>query len=339
VLTVAPQGLYCAAGGFYVDPLRAVERALITHAHSDHARPGSRHYWCARDGADVLRVRLGAGASITGLAYGQSFRLGEVTVSFHPAGHMLGSAQIRLEHRGEVWVVSGDYKTQPDPTCAAFEPVRCHTFVTEATFGLPVYRWPAPASVCADVHAWWEANQQQGRTSVLFAYSLGKAQRLLASLDASRGPVLVHNSVRQFLPAYAAAGVSLPPVAPATPETVRAAKGRALVLAPPAAEGSAWLESLGEGSRAWASGWMLLRGARRRRGVDRGFVLSDHADWPGLLEAIRGTGATRVLVTHGTSGPLVRWLAEHGWQAEALAARVDRAAEQPDVLPPPPTTA
>lgn len=339
LLTVTNQGLYCPAGDFYVDPSRAVERAVITHAHRDHARPGSRHYWCARDSVGVLRVRLGDGARITGLPYGETLRLGQVNVSFHPAGHVLGSAQIRLERGGEVWVVSGDYKTQPDPTCAGFEPVRCHTFVTEATFGLPVYRWPAPPTVLADIHSWWEANQRQGRTSVLFAYSLGKAQRLLASLDTWRGPVLAHGAVRQFLPAYAAAGVALPPVAPATPENVRAAKGRALVLAPPAADDSAWLRALGDVSRALASGWMLLRGLRRRQGAVHGFVLSDHADWPGLLEAIRATGATRVLVTHGHGASLVRWLNDHGRQAEALALRSRRAGAQLELPLPPPAVA
>lgn len=321
MLTVAERGFYCAPGDFYVDPWRPVDRALITHAHSDHARPGSRAYLCAREGLEVLRVRLGHNASLTGLRYGETVNLNGVNVSFHPAGHVLGSAQIRLEHRGELWVVSGDYKTQPDPTCAAFEPVPCHTFVTESTFGLPIYRWPASESVFAEIQDWWRANQEHGRTSVLFAYTLGKAQRLLAGVDPSCGPIFVHRAVRQFLPAYAAAGVQLPAVQPATPENVQAAGGRALVLAPPAADGSSWLDALGEVSTAFASGWMLIRGIRRRRGADRGFALSDHADWPGLVQSIRATGATHVLVTHGATAPLVRWLNENGWQAEALLAR------------------
>lgn len=321
MLTVTERGLYCAAGDFHIDPWRPVARAVITHAHSDHARAGSGAYLCASDGVGVLRVRLGDRASITGLRYGGTARLNDVQVSFHPAGHVLGSAQIRLERAGEIWVVSGDYKMQADPTCAAFEPVRCHTFVTESTFGLPVYRWPEPVEVFAEINDWWRTNQQQGRASVLLGYSLGKAQRLLAGVDASLGPLFAHAAVCEFLPAYAAAGVALPPVAVATREALRAAGARALVVAPPAAEGTGVLNALGDCSTALASGWMLIRGTRRRRGTDRGFALSDHADWPGLLAAIRAGGATRVLVTHGQSGPLVRWLREEGWQAEALSTR------------------
>lgn len=330
MLTLTEQGLYCEAGGFHIDPWKPVERALITHAHSDHARAGSRSYLCAEPGAPLLRARLGGTAPIRGLAYGESASLNGVMVSFHPAGHVLGAAQIRLEHRGEVWVVSGDYKTLPDPTCAFFEPLRCHTFVTESTFGLPVYRWPQPQEVFAGIHAWWRDNQRCDRISVLSAYALGKAQRLLAGLDPSMGPVFVHAAIAQLLPAYADAGVELPAVETATRENVRAAGGRALVIAPPAVDGSGWLDGVGDVSTAFASGWMLLRGARRRRAVDRGFVLSDHADWPGLIESIRATGADRVLVTHGYTEPLVRWLNENGWQAKALETRFAGPGEERD---------
>jgi putative mRNA 3-end processing factor len=321
MLTLTKDGLYCAAGDFHIDPWRAVERALITHAHSDHARRGCRAYLCSSDGVGVLSVRLGRDARITGLRYGETCRLNEVSVSLHPAGHILGSAQIRLEYRGEVWVVSGDYKTCVDPTCAAFEPVRCHTFVTESTFGLPVYRWPEPETVFAEINKWWRSNQQEGRASVLYGYSLGKAQRLLAGVDASLGPIFATSAVRGFLPAYEAAGVKLPPVQAATKEALQAAGARALVIGPPAAEASTLMETLGDVSTAFASGWMLIRGTRRRRGAERGFVLSDHADWPGLLDAIGATGAGRVLVTHGAAASLVRWLNENGRQAEALISR------------------
>ncbi len=321
MLSVTEDGLYCAAGNFHIDPWRPVGRALITHAHSDHARAGSRAYLCADEGVGVLRLRVGDGAGIEGLRHGETIRVGDVGVSFHPAGHVLGSAQIRLEHRGEVWVVSGDFKTHADPTCAPFEPVRCHTFVTECTFGLPIYRWPDPDAVFADINGWWRANQGAGRTSVLFGYSLGKAQRLLAGVDAGVGPILVHASIAAFLPAYAAAGVRLPRVETATVAGVRASAGRALIIAPPAAASAPWLDAAGDVSEGCASGWMLVRGNRRRRGADRGFVLSDHADWPGLIGAIRATGAGRVLATHGMTGPLVRWLNENGWRAEALPTR------------------
>jgi putative mRNA 3-end processing factor len=327
MLTVTHQGLWCAAGGFHIDPSRRVDRALITHAHSDHARSGSKSYLCARDGVEVLRLRVGCEASVTGLQYGERLEVNGVTVSFHPAGHVLGSAQIRLEHHGEIWVVSGDYKRQADPTCAAFEPVRCHTFVTESTFGLPIYRWPDPGLVFDEINAWWRANREQGCTSVLFGYSLGKAQRLLAGVDPTIGPILVHEAVRQFLPAYVAAGVNLPATDLVTAEKVSAACGKALVIAPPAGGELTGLRGMGGVSTAFASGWMLLRVARRQRGGGCGFVLSDHVDWPGLIATIRETGANRVLVTHGVAGPLVRWLNENGWRAEALSAHPDIAAQ------------
>jgi putative mRNA 3-end processing factor len=321
MLKLTEQGLYCEAGGFHIDPWRPVEKALITHAHSDHARAGHKAYLCAEASVDLLRLRLGANINVASLAYGESIELDEVRVSFHPAGHVLGSAQIRLEHHGESWVVSGDFKTQADPTCGGFEPVPCHTFVTECTFGLPIYRWPDAAEVFNGINDWWSDNQRCGRTSVLFGYSLGKAQRLLAGVNAALGPIFVHSAIRQLLPAYHAAGVVLPTVADADPGKVRSAEGRAMVIAPPAASGSPWLDDLGDVSTAFASGWMQIRGTRRRQGADRGFVLSDHADWPGLISAIRATGATRILATHGFTDPLVRWLNENGWQAEALATR------------------
>lgn len=321
MLTVTDRGLYCAAGDFHIDPWRSVERAVITHAHSDHARPGSRMYLAADCGVPLLRCRLGGKASIRGLPYGEAVDLNGVSVSFHPAGHILGSAQIRMEHRGQVWVVSGDYKLQEDPTCSPFEPVRCHVFVTECTFGLPVYRWPDPRGVFQEVNAWWLRNQRARRTSLLLAYSLGKAQRMLVGVDPTLGPLFAHDAIHSFLPAYAAAGVRLPSVERATDEAVAAARGLGLVVVPPSAFGTAWPKGWGEVSVAFASGWMLLRNTRRRRGVDRGFVVSDHADWPGLLQAIQATGAGRVWVTHGAASPLVRWLQEKGWEAEALSTR------------------
>jgi putative mRNA 3-end processing factor len=320
MLAVTEAGLYCAAGDFHIDPWRPVDRALITHAHSDHARPGCRAYLCAEDGVGVLQLRLGSGASIQGIPLGETLDFQGVRVSFHPAGHVLGSAQIRVEFRGEVWVASGDYKVQPDPTCRPFEPVRCDTFITESTFGLPIYRWPEPTSVFAEVAEWWRSNQEAKVTSVLFGYSLGKAQRLLCGVSPDQGPVFVHPAVAEFLPAYRAAGVAVPEVPVATVERVRATQGNALVVAPPITADSTWMDSLGDVATAFASGWMLVRGLRRRRGGQRGFVLSDHADWPGLLQAIQATGARRVLVTHGAAGPLVRWLRENGWESDALGA-------------------
>ena len=317
LIELRPQGLYCPPGDFYIDPWRPVERAVITHAHADHARAGHQHYLCSAEGAALLRARLGD-VPLQSLGWGETLDRHGVRLSLHPAGHVLGSAQVRIEHRGQVWVASGDYFVGPagerNSSCSAFEPMRCHCFITESTFGLPIYRWRPQAEVMADIQAWWQRNAQAQRPSLLLAYSLGKAQRLLAGLDASIGPVLVHGAVEPLNAVYRAASVALAPcrLADAVP---RAEASCALVIAPPAVHGSAWARRLGDFSDAFASGWMQLRGARRRHGVDRGFVLSDHADWPGLQSAIRATGAERVIVTHGYEAVMVRWLREQGLQA------------------------
>ncbi|HMM77586.1 MAG TPA: ligase-associated DNA damage response exonuclease [Gammaproteobacteria bacterium] len=316
------RGLYCPAGDFYIDPWQPVDRAVLTHAHGDHARPGHARYLAARAGAPVLRARLGEIALDT-LDYGETLEVGGVKLSLHPAGHVLGSAQVRVEHRGEVWVTSGDYKLELDPTCAAFEPLRCAVFVTESTFGLPVFRWRAAAQVLDEVNAWWRANADAGRAAVVFAYALGKAQRLIASVDASIGPIVCHGAVEALNRAYRAAGVRLPETLLVTDLRDQALLSRALVVAPPSAQGTPWLKRFGDYADAFASGWMQLRGTRRRRAVDRGFVLSDHADWPGLLHAIEATGAGRVRVTHGQVTPLVRWLAEHDLDAAPLASEFE----------------
>lgn len=312
------EGLYCPPGDFFIDPWRAVDRAVITHAHGDHARPGSARYLAARPAEHVLRTRLGA-VDLQTLDYGADVTLNGVRVSLHPAGHVLGSAQVRLAHAGEVWVVSGDYKVQADATCAPFEPVRCDTFVTESTFGLPIYRWRDSAEVFADIGAWWRANAEAGRASVLYCYAFGKAQRILAGVDASIGPIVCHGAVEALNRAYRASGVALPETTLVSDVTDRALLKRALVLAPPSAAGTPWLKRFGDHGDAFASGWMQLRGARRRRALDRGFVLSDHADWPGLQDAIAATGASRVYVTHGYVAVMVRWLGERGLDARAFA--------------------
>jgi putative mRNA 3-end processing factor len=323
LLTINEHGLYCAAGDFYIDPWRPVDFAIITHAHSDHARIGSQRYITAESGVQLLRERLGPEASIAGVTFGQSISRNGVNVSLHPAGHILGSAQVRVEYSGEVWVVTGDYKLERDGTCEPFELVRCHTFVTESTFGLPIFRWKSQAETFSQINGWWRNNQSAARTSVLFGYSLGKAQRLLANLDATLGPIFAHGAVLRFLPAYEAAGVKLPKVQSASAEAIRAAKGTGILVAPPSAAGSPWLRKFGDTSTAFASGWMQIRGARRRRALDRGFVLSDHADWDGLLTTIRGTNAERVWVTHGYTTPLVRWLRENRFDAEAVATHFE----------------
>jgi putative mRNA 3-end processing factor len=321
LLRLTEQGLYCPAGDFHIDPWQPVDRAVVTHGHADHARWGCRRYLTAEPGLPVLRARLGADAVIDTLAYGEPVTLNAVRLSFHPAGHILGSAQIRLQRGDEVWVVSGDYKTETDATCAAFEPVRCHTFVTESTFGLPIYRWPNQSDVFTDVNTWWRTNRDEGRASLLFGYALGKAQRLIAGVDPSIGPIYTHGAVEKLTAAYRAAGVLLPQ----TRYAGEMAKGTdwagALVVAPPSAHGTPWARRFGPASTAFASGWMRIRGTRRRRAVDRGFVLSDHVDWPGLLSAIAATGAERIWVTHGYTAVVVRRLTELGLDAVAVETR------------------
>jgi putative mRNA 3-end processing factor len=263
------------------------------------------------------------------LAYGQAIEHQGVRISLHPAGHVLGSAQVRLAYRGQVWVISGDYKLQSDPTCEPFEPVPCDTFITESTFGLPVYRWSDSATVMQEIHAWWSANAASNRASVIYAYSLGKGQRILAGLDTSIGPILVHSALQGLNEAYRASGVTLPETQTVTQASLADCQ-RALVLAPPAAADSAWMRRMGPVSDAMASGWMRVRGARRRRHVERGFVMSDHADWPGLLQAIEATGAQRVIVTHGSTAVLIRWLVSLGLQAEAFQTDYGQQADDQD---------
>lgn len=313
-----PEGLYCPQGDFYIDPWRPVERAVITHAHADHARMGHRHYLAATLSEGVLRARLGQHITLQNLDYGVEITHNGVTLSLHPAGHVLGSAQVRLAHGGQTWVASGDYKVAPDATCAPFEPVRCDVFITESTFGLPIYRWQPDAEVFAEVNAWWAANAAAGKASVLMCYSFGKAQRILSGLDASIAPIVVHGAVQSLNLVYRAAGVRLPETKLVSDVSDPADYKRAIALCPPGAVGGPWTKRFGDFSDGFASGWMQLRGARRRGGYDKGFVLSDHADWPGLMGAIGATGAGRVIVTHGSVPVLVRHLAGQGLQAEAF---------------------
>lgn len=321
LVTLRPEGLYCAAGDFYIDPWRSVAQAVLTHAHADHARSGSAHYVVSSTGLPIFRARLGAQASLLSLPYGQVMRLGDTRISLHPAGHILGSAQIRIEHGGDVWVVSGDYKRDLDPSCEAFEPLRCDCFITEATFALPCYRWPPFNDVIDDIVCWVDYCARLGIAAVLGCYALGKAQRLLAGLLGRLDqPVLLHGAMTELVGLYRAHGVPMQAT-----ESVPDARQRGvdyagrLVLAPPSATSSAWMKRFRGAQVGFASGWMQIRGNRRRRAVDRGFVLSDHADWQGLLRTIEQTGARRILATHGSSDALVRTLRERGLQADALA--------------------
>jgi putative mRNA 3-end processing factor len=321
LLRLSSEGLFCESGGFHIDPRKAVENALITHAHSDHARKGSHQYFCHRDGLGLLRSRLGSGIRCTGLEYGERRRFGPMTVSFHPAGHILGSSQVRVESpEGEVWVVSGDYKREPDPTCAPFEPLRCDVFVTDATFGAPAYRWSEPpGEIGRQILSWRERCAAEGRSAVLFAYSVGKAQRLLAELARlGVGRVWVHPQVAAINESYRAAGIELGELS-ALPAPDRSRRSGELLVLPPGAQVDEWAAGFGPLETAFVSGWVRRPGQRFGR-YDRGFMLSDHADWPGVLRTVEETGALRVFVACRDDGALVRALRRNGLEAHPVSA-------------------
>ena len=310
-----PDGLYCPAGDFHIDPSRPVARAVITHGHGDHARMGMGCYHVVDAGLPILRWRLGE-QDYRVHAHAERFGIGDATVSFHPAGHVLGSTQVRIEAGGQTWVLSGDYKRDPDPTCLPFEVVPCDVFVTEATFGLPVYRWPAAREVARDILAWREECEANGEAALLYCYALGKAQRILAELGAlGDRPAWVHGAIDAGVQVYRAAGVAMLDTRRVADEPRGADFAGELVIAPPSAAGSPWVRRFRRAQQGFASGWMRLRGNRRRRNLDRGFVVSDHADWPSLLRTVRETGARRVIATHGDTDALVRVLRESGVDA------------------------
>lgn len=315
LVVLRPEGLYCPAGDFHIDPWRPVPRAVITHGHGDHARGGMGFYHCSTDSVPILRWRLGE-VPLQAHAYGESFNVGGVQVSLHPAGHVLGSAQVRIDDGTQVWVASGDYKRQPDPTCAPFEVVTCDTFITEATFALPIYRWQDTAEVAAEIVAWRRECAHRGEAAILLCYALGKAQRILSELlPLDDQAAWLHGAIANGVDVYRQAGIPM-----LATDTV-AEQGRTpdaagrLILAPPSAAGTTWVRRFGRHQLGFASGWMQLRGNRRRRNVDRGFVISDHADWPALLQTIRETGARRVIATHGNTDALVPFLREQGVDA------------------------
>jgi putative mRNA 3-end processing factor len=322
LLILTEAGLYCPAGDFYIDPWRAVSRAVVTHAHADHLTWGSRRYLVSREGERVVRVRLGPDADVETVPYGETVTLNRVRISLHPAGHILGSVQVRVEYHGEVWVVTGDYKIEPDLTCTPFELVPCNTLVTESTFGLPIYRWQPQAEVFEQINHWWRTNQQAGKASVIYCYALGKAQRLIMGVDASIGPIYTHGAVERINREYRMSGIALPEtIYTGTAEKPDWSKG--LIVAPPSARGTPWLRKFGTISTAFTSGWMRIRGARRQRSVDRGIVLSDHVDWAGLMKVISATGADRVWVTHGYSAVVARWLQEQGVDAQIVQTQYE----------------
>ncbi len=318
VLTFTDRGIYCAAGDFFVDPWRPVDRALITHAHADHSRPGMGRYLATTGTAPVMRHRLGD-INLQTTQYGEVTRIGDAEVSFHPAGHVPGSAQIRISVGGEVWVVSGDYKTVADGLSEPFEPVPCHAFITECTFGLPVFKWTTQDVLTNQINDWWATNAAAGRTSILGAYALGKAQRLLTTVNPDIGPILTHGAIENTNEVLREQGIDLPDTTRVTADITSKTHPGALVLATPSALGTSWTKRFGATSTAFASGWMALRGVRRRRAADRGFIVSDHADWDGLNSAIKATGAHKVFVTHGYTSVFQRWLADQGYDAHIVS--------------------
>ena len=324
LLELSPEGLYCRAAHAWIDPWRPVPRALITHAHADHARPGCGEYWAVASSEGILRERLGSEIKLLPVDYGQLHRIGDARVSFHSAGHVLGSAQIRLEAGGESWLVSGDYKRCADPSCAPFEPVQADVFISEATFGLPIYQWQSGATVAAQILEWWRAASD--RPSVLFCYAFGKAQRVLAELYrlGVNDEVLLHGAVERLMGPYRDAGVLLPPTRPLAQLERNADLAGRLLIAPPGAHRSRGLSRFAKAQNGFVSGWMAVRGVRRRRGYGKGFVMSDHADWAGLLRSVRDSGAQQVYVTHGQSHGLARYLREvEGLSADPLEGRFE----------------
>lgn len=322
-IQLTKDGLYVPAGGFYIDPWRPVERALITHGHMDHARWGHKHYFCVHESVPILKSRLGEEISIDSTSYGKEHHIGSAKISFHPAGHVLGSAQIRVEVKGEVWVITGDYKRDEDPSCADFEVVPCDTLITEATFALPIYRWRPGDEVAEEIFRWWESNRERGVTSIIFGYSLGKAQRVLCELGKlTDRTVYLHGAMKSMVEVYRDAGVSLIPTKMVSDEPRNYSFPGDLIMAPPSAYRSPWMKRFKQVETAFASGWMAVRGSRRRRGYDRGFVMSDHADWDGLIQTIEETCCERVLATHGESSSLTRFVQENmGIEALALETR------------------
>lgn len=318
IVKLTNKGLYCEQGDFYMDPWLPVKKAVVTHAHADHSYRGNGQYLVTEEGVKLSRARLGDEAKISTMKYGETTNINGVKISFHPAGHVLGSAQIRVEYAGEIWVISGDYKLMPDKTCAPFEPVKCHHFITEATFGLPIYRWQPTEFIFEQIDDWWRTNQDKGKVSVIFAYSLGKSQRIMNGIDRSIGKVFTHGAVERLTQAYRESGVDLPETKYVGAVENKKEFAGSLVVAPPSAHGTPWLRKFGNHSTGFASGWMMVRGARRAKAVDRGFVLSDHADWTELQTAIKATAAETVYVTHGFIPELVRWLNENGQHAVPL---------------------
>jgi putative mRNA 3-end processing factor len=320
ILEKTSRGLYCEQADVYIDPDRKVTRALITHAHSDHSRPGHKYYLCTPQTGLLLHHHYGEKINLQTSPYGEAVHINGVKFSFHPAGHVFGSAQIRVEYQGEVWVVSGDYKLDDDGVSVPFEPVKCNVFITESTFGLPQFHWKPQENIFSDIHNWWKKNQQEERLSILMAYPLGKTQHLLRHLDGRIGPVFSDQPAEKINHIIRREGIQLL-ASPFLTHQVKAEKLRgALVIASPAIRKSPWLYQQPSYALAMVSGWIAMKKGPVQASLfgDSGFPLSDHADFEGLHKAVAATGATRVLVTHGYAEYFAKSLREKGLDADIL---------------------
>jgi len=313
LLAFNDKGIYCAQANVYLDPWKPVDNAIISHGHADHSRWGHKKYITHHSNVPIIRHRLGE-IVVTGKEWNETFTINGVKFSLHPAGHIIGSSQIRVEYKGEVWVFTGDYKMEDDGIAIPYESVKCHSFITECTFGLPAFKWVPQAQVMNDVNQWWQQNREDGRTSILFGYSLGKAQRLLKHLDPNIGKIYTHGAIENMTEVLRPQ-MSFPETIRITRDTKKEELKGSMVLAPPSAHGTPWIRKMVPYVTASASGWMAFRGARRRRAIDKGFVLSDHCDWQGLLQAIEGTGCEKVICTHGYTEIFSRYLREMGYDA------------------------
>jgi putative mRNA 3-end processing factor len=324
LLQLTSEGLYCAPGNFFIDPWKKVDKAIITHGHGDHAHWGMKEYISSIPSEHILYKRLGKDIKLTTYPYGEVFKMGEVEVSLHPAGHILGSSQVRIEYQGEVWVFTGDFKRDEDLTCEPFEVVPCDVFISEATFSLPVYRWPKFKNEIEDIYQWWMKNKAEGFNSVLCCYALGKAQRIIAGLrERTTDDIWVHGTIDELNQCYEKTGLHWDNVKKVPLEGKEKVSAGSMILCPPSAMGSIWAKRVGLKRVAFASGWMRLRGNRRRKGYERGFVISDHADWPSLLRTVEETGCKKVYFTHGNTDSIVKYLREKGMEAYDLKLPYD----------------
>lgn len=323
LLQFTDRGIYCQQAGVYLDPWKPVDKAIISHGHADHAYLGHKQYLSTSAAMPVIKHRLFLQNNIQTLEYGELLNINGVRFSFHPAGHIPGSAQIRVEYQGEVWVFSGDYKLEIDNISTPFEPIKCHVFITESTFGLPIYKWKPQREVFDEINFWWKKNREEGKTSVIAGYTLGKAQRVLKNVDASIGKIFTHGAVDAVNQVLRKQGLRLPEAPRVTNEVNKVDIRGSLVICPPSAVGSSWMRRFLPYSLGVTSGWMKLRGTRRRRGADRGFVLSDHGDWNDLNTAVRETGAQRVFVTHGYTEIFTQWLNTQGFEAKEVKTKFE----------------